>query len=202
MSDTDSHDIDHDIETLTIEFDGSSIHVEVLSPQGWTTESVNPTGCSWVSEGDEHVASYYWDDVKGGTTLKIDGEVAERGISKREAATRLAEFAEGGPSSTGTEYGFNPDVGRDEADEIVRVVARIRDEQPSPEHAPVSCWDCGMSGYATPCHSIPIEDATPTTWCTVFVCRDCADRGDALCGAAPEDLSHPKVGQYDTDTDH
>lgn len=95
---------DHDVETLEIEFDGSPVYVEVLSPRGWTAESVDPTGCGWVSDGGEHRACYYVDEVRGGSTLQIDGEVVERGLTKQEAATRLAEFAEVGPSDTETDH--------------------------------------------------------------------------------------------------
>lgn len=98
-----------------------------------------------------------------------------------------------GSLRSGIEYGADTTVSPDGAEELVRVVAKIHDDQPSPEHASVACWDCDRRGYATPCHSIAMEKATPTTWRTVFVCCDCASRGDPLCGEVPSDLSHPLV---------
>lgn len=88
------------------------------------------------------------------------------------------------------EYGIG-DVDRDSADEIVRVVAHINEDQPSPEFSFVVCHDCDKQGYAACCYAIELEKATPKTWTTVIVCRDCADRDDPLTGAGPADLDHP-----------
>lgn len=91
-----------EVETLSLEFEGSEIEVEILSPRGWEADSVSPTGCGWVSEDGEHRACYYVDEVRGGTTLQIDGNVVERSLTKQEAAERLSEFDEGGPSTKET----------------------------------------------------------------------------------------------------
>ena len=91
------------------------------------------------------------------------------------------------------EYGFDPDLHPDNAERVIRAVARFRDNQPSPEHSPITCYDCEKHGYQAVCYTIALEDATPKTWRTVIVCTDCADRDDPLCGVEPTDLSHPLV---------
>jgi len=96
-------------------------------------------------------------------------------------------------SPVGVEYGFVHGLSMSAAEKVVRAPARIRESQPSPEHAPVSCRDCGKSGYAAVCYTLKLEEATPKSWKVVPVCRDCADRDDPLCGVDPSELSHPLV---------
>jgi hypothetical protein len=81
---------DFPTETLSFEIAGSEQQVEVRSPDGWTVRSVSPTAAHWESVDGEHTATYACDDVRGGTTLSVDGEVITENPSKREAAARLA----------------------------------------------------------------------------------------------------------------
>lgn len=90
-------------------------------------------------------------------------------------------------------YGRNPDLSPEDAEEVIKVVVDIDEEQKSTEHAALTCWSCGLQGYALCCHIIDMEDSTPETWRTVPVCTDCADRDDPLCGVFPEDLDHELV---------
>lgn len=74
-----------------------------------------------------------------------------------------------------------------DVERFVVLVHKLRDDQPNPEFAPLSCSVCSKSGYAGPCRLVRFDQESPENWISVPVCRACAGRGIENCFAYCDD---------------